>query len=461
MGSSSVGLEGATVCTQCVAGRFANVTGAEACTACVAGTFAASLGSSGCLPCLPGYLAPEAGSAACVLDTTPVPQTFTRLNVTQLAVWVPPSVSVTVTPLSASGCAVPAGYRLRESFDLVGAFATPAELRFLSNGTVYACPIGRDLYVCVDGVWQRSYAYGCGSNATRPGVCSRDTWLSAQVCHNTEFGVLDPIPNADCERLPRLCQNCTEHMRGCNCEYDDTDAYYSDSDAVAWTVVYITLFVVMTLHRVSLEGWEWCHVGTLGAEDVEMYDSRERVPMITASASEFAKRGRLMDVVLAAAYAVVFVAAFLVRVWGTGVNTWSSKTRSAADYRVMLTTASSFFVLVHPARVFVLLMARSRCDVCASVFMVMAETALMAWALFAFLEPVYQTYDDKPATLWMAYTSVASMALLVDFVMSIVASLRAGLRGCAAQCVNFTLRVPLAVATVVLWVCVSLRYPCE
>jgi hypothetical protein len=57
-----------------------------------------------------------------------------RLNTTQVAVWVPPSVAVAVQPLVSVGCAIPSGWRLLELFDLTGAFATPAEVRFSSNG---------------------------------------------------------------------------------------------------------------------------------------------------------------------------------------------------------------------------------------------------------------------------------------------------------------------------------------
>jgi hypothetical protein len=49
----------------------------------------------------------------------------------------------------------------------------------------------------------------------------------------------------------------------------------------------------------------------------------------------------------------------------------------------------------------------------------------------------------------------------VDVVMGLFAALRAARRTGCLLCVNLTLRVPLWIATAVLWGLVSVRFPCE
>ncbi|GMH66617.1 hypothetical protein TL16_g04474 [Triparma laevis f. inornata] len=57
IGKSSLG--GASTCTDCVPGTFANAAGSSSCTACPGGSFSSDAGSSDCVPCTRGYYSKE------------------------------------------------------------------------------------------------------------------------------------------------------------------------------------------------------------------------------------------------------------------------------------------------------------------------------------------------------------------------------------------------------------------
>lgn len=57
IGKSSLG--GASTCTDCVPGTFANAAGSSSCTACPDGSFSSDAGSSDCVPCTRGYYSKE------------------------------------------------------------------------------------------------------------------------------------------------------------------------------------------------------------------------------------------------------------------------------------------------------------------------------------------------------------------------------------------------------------------
>jgi hypothetical protein len=402
------------------------------------------------------------------LDTTPVPQAVVRLNRTQVAVWVPPSVTVVVEPLTAVPCAIPTGWRVLEAFDLTGAFATPAELRFSSNTTTQLWPTGRDLFVCVAGEWLPSYTYACGGNVTRPGRCTKDVWLSALVCHNTPFAAMEPVPSEKCSNLPRLCANCTDGFYGCGCDYAASSAYGTSADVMALALVGVAFLMAATFHRIALEGWTWtCHgVATATGDD----DEDESAPMVPGGRNDRLDAAMsAMSTSVGAVLAAVGTAAWIWRLYGAGENTWSTGSVNRDEFRLAATFTFVIYFLLHILRVNLLTLSgvggpgtsTSRCFYAARVIVSLAESSGFGSVLLLFATPVYEAHGDSWPNIWQAFISVAMPAVAVDVVLGLFAALRAARRTGCLLCVNLTLRMPLWIATAVLWGLVSVRFPCE
>jgi len=244
--------ENATACSNCAAGTFGNVTGLSACFACAPGSATADEVSTACTPCPFGLFARAAGATACVSEGN-VPLATERLNRTEITLLAPPLSSITIEPLVAASCAVPAGFRTVEMFRATGTLLGVVDVHLTSNGTRTFWPIGRELFTCVNGTWVPSYQYQCGGNATAPLDSTDDLWGKGTICHFTEFAIFDVLPATEfCDQtlggdqpMPRICLKCAKpSQKDCGCQTTDSDNLALERPEIRIAIVGLIVFFV-------------------------------------------------------------------------------------------------------------------------------------------------------------------------------------------------------------------------
>ena len=162
-------------------------------------------------------------------------------------------------------CALPLGFasHVGVDFDLAGElpFAIEVRLPYTDYGIAQnLTAIGAfDLFVCPEGgtQWLRSSDFNC-SESLPPFVpdANRSLLVSARICHNTPFSVMDIAFAANstaCDILPRVCHVCLDGYKGCACEFASSTDYVSNAGVITTVVVAALFFCVAQCLRVWAE----------------------------------------------------------------------------------------------------------------------------------------------------------------------------------------------------------------
>lgn len=115
---------------------------------------------------------------------------------------------------------------------------------------------GRDLFVCdaATATWVPSSTLACDQLVATAAPAdgprfAPEWWVEGDVCHNTPFLAMEPVPSAACTRFVRLCMNCMPGYSGCACRERSADGWIpSPRVLTAWgALVLASLLTVAVL----------------------------------------------------------------------------------------------------------------------------------------------------------------------------------------------------------------------
>jgi hypothetical protein len=141
-----------------------------------------------------------------------------------LSLVIPPTVS-TACPMLDDREASGVFFNLTRNDGLSGALGLTVNALFRQNTPTTYRRAFRDLYVCVDGVWQRSAEVNCTAPFAATTVGNASIFLQTTLCHNTPFAVLQ-LDASKCDSdFLRHCNECIEGYYGCGCDIPSNNLY--------------------------------------------------------------------------------------------------------------------------------------------------------------------------------------------------------------------------------------------
>jgi hypothetical protein len=170
----------------------------------------------------------------------------------ELSLVIPPTVS-TACPMLSDREASGVFFNLTRNDGLSGALGLTVHALFRQNVSTTHRRAFRDLYVCVDGAWQRSAEVNCTAPLVATTVSNASIFLQTALCHNTPFAVLQ-LDASKCDSdFLRYCNECIEGYYGCGCDIPSNNLYTGDDTTrmLAWLIA-LTFAAAATLRLVVI-----------------------------------------------------------------------------------------------------------------------------------------------------------------------------------------------------------------